>query len=330
MNLAPCTLDLEPCALHLGPCTLDLAPWTFDHNIPRRSSTTSTVYAARVKPTAPIRPTALLAAALVLPALLLVVLPAAAQSADPGGLVNHPFVFGLGTGDSNAAETKVYDLRIPVFYPLIPLEEERKWGLRLKLTVYAGVYNFFVDEASDFELRFQSLAATPGVEFLLPVGGGWLLKPFTEIGYARDFDNDLGFGVWSVGMRTLVTWPVGKIDLSLGTKVQYLSTFTSGLDLADDFGEVRLGLDGRHPLGFTIGGHPADLSLYVIRRQYIDAIIERTEGESLEIEATNEIGFTFGTTPRTKLWFVKLPRIGLGYRWAKNARGIRLNFGFPF
>ncbi|MFV2073132.1 MAG: hypothetical protein ACC742_10840 [Thermoanaerobaculales bacterium] len=276
------------------------------------------------------RPTAKLAAALVLPALVLAVLPVGGQGADSGVPINHPFVFGLGTGDSNAPETKVYDLRVPIYYPLIPLEDERSWGLRLKLTVFAGVYDFFADVESDFKLRFQSLAATPGVEFLLPAGGGWVLKPFAEIGYARDFDNGLGFGVWSAGLRTLVTWPVGRIDLSLGTKVQFLSSFTSDLDLADDFEEIRIGLDARHPLGFTVGGNPADLSLYVIRRRYVDAVIKPTEGKPLQIEATNEIGLTFGTTPRIKLWFVKLPRIGLGYRWAKNARGIRLNFGFPF
>ena len=286
---------------------------------------TCVLYPARVKPTTRTR-TNRLAAALVLPALLLVAVPADAQ--DSSTPANHPFAFGLGSGDSSAPETKVYDVRIPLYFPLIPVEE-RPWGLRLKLTLFAGVYDFFLEDDVGFDLRFQSLAATPGVEFLIPVGG-WMLKPFTEIGYARDFDNDLGFGVWSVGMRTIVTWPVGKIDLSFGTKAQYLSTFTSGLEVSDDFGEVRLGLDARHPLGFTISGNPADLSLYLIRRQYIDAIIERTEGNSLEIEATNEVGFTFGTTPRTRLWFVKLPRIGVGYRWGANARGFRLNFGFPF
>ncbi len=131
----------------------------------------------------------------------------------------HPFAFALGSGDSAAPETRVYDLRIPMYFTLIPLED-RPWGLRLKMTVFAGVYRFTVDEAVDLNLRFQSLAATPGVEFLVPAGKGWVLKPFTEIGYAYDFDEDLGFGVWSVGMRTLVTWPIGKIDLSFGTKVQ--------------------------------------------------------------------------------------------------------------
>jgi len=219
----------------------------------------------------------------------------------------------------------VYDLRIPMYFTLIPVED-RPWGLRLKVTAFAGVYKFTVDEAIDLNLRFQSLAATPGVEFLVPAGKGWMLKPFTEIGYAYDFDDGLGFGVWSVGMRTLVTWPIGKIDLSFGTKVQYFSTFTSDLGLADDFGEVRLGLNASHPLPFTIGGNQGNLSLYFIRRQYVDAFIARDEGDPLEIQYSNELGFAFDTTPKVKLWFFKLPRIGLGYRWGQNIKGVRLNF----
>jgi hypothetical protein len=241
----------------------------------------------------------------------------------------HPFAFALGSGDSAASETEVYDLRIPMYFTLIPVED-RPWGLRLKVAVFAGVYKFTVDEAIDLNLRFQSLAATPGVEFLVPAGKGWLLKPFTEIGYAYDFDDELGFGVWSVGMRTLVTWPIGKVDLSFGTKVQYFSTFTSDLALTDDFGEVRLGLNASHPLPFTIGGNQSNLSLYFIRRQYIDAFIARDEGTPLEIQYSNELGFAFDTTPKVKLWFFRLPRIGLGYRWGQNIRGLRLNFGFPF
>jgi hypothetical protein len=86
----------------------------------------------------------------------------------------------------------------------------------------------------------------------------------------------------------------------------------------------------RHPLPFSIGSSQGDLSLYYIRRQYVDAFIARDDLDPLEIRYTNEIGFTFGTTPKVKLWIVRLPRIGLGYRWGPNARGVRLNFGFPF
>ena len=266
-----------------------------------------------------------LAAALFVPALLVAALPAGGQNADVP--VNHPFAFGPADG-SSAPDTEVNDVRVPLSFPLVPLED-RAWGLRLRLTLYAGIYDFMSDGDAGVKIRFQSLAATPGVEFLVPVGT-WTLKPFTEIGYARDLDNDLGFGVWSIGMRTIVTWPVRAVDLSFGTKVQYLSTFTSDLNLADDFGEIQLGLDARHPLGFTISGHRADVSLYFIRREYVAAVIERNGDDPLEIESTNEVGVTFGTTPKTSLWFVKLPRVGLGYRWGPNLRGIRLNFGFPF
>jgi len=241
----------------------------------------------------------------------------------------HPFAFGFTGGDSAIPEGKVYDLRIPASFKIFAADDDN-WGLRLRVVLYAGIYNFTLEDAIDFDYRFSSLAATPGVEFLLPVGKGWILKPFAEVGYGHDFDNDLDFGVWSVGLRTLATWPVKNWDLSLGTKVDYLSTFTATDAVESDFGELRLGFDARHPLPFTIGSSQGDISGYYIRRQYVDAFIAREEDEPLEIRYTNEIGFTFGTTPKVKLWFVSLPRIGLGYRWGPNIKGFRLNFGFPF
>jgi len=248
------------------------------------------------------------------------------SDADP---TFHPFAFGFSGGGSAVPDTKVYDVRIPASFKIFSADDD-DWGLRLRLVVYTGIFDFTPEKATDFEYKFQSLAATPGVEFLLPVGKGWILKPFAEIGYGRDFDNALSYGVWSAGMRTIATWPVEKWHLSFGTKVQFFSTFTSTVAVLDAYGEIRLGFDARHPLPFTIGGHQADISGYYIRRQYVDAFVGRDDNQPLEIQYTNEIGLTFGTMPRVKLWFFKLPRIGLGYRWGPNVSGVRLNFGFPF
>lgn len=223
----------------------------------------------------------------------------------------------------------VNDIRIPIGYTLIQ-PNDRPWGLRLRLIVYAGIYDLGFSDPAQANIRFQSLAATPGLEFLVPAGKGWMLKPFTEIGYARDFDQDLGLGVWSVGMRTLTEWEGRNTRTRFGTKVQWLSTFESDLDLADRFFEFQLGLDVGFRLGFEIGGSPAYLSPYAIRRQYVNAAISQPEGDPIEITYTNEVGLAFGAHPKIKLWFFKLPRIGIGYRWGPDVNGLRLSFGFPF
>jgi hypothetical protein len=259
--------------------------------------------------------------------ILTCVIPASAQ--DGSDTTPHPAAFGIWGGDSVTPNTEVYDIRIPASFKVFSSDEDN-WGLRVRIVLYGGIYDFTVEEAIDLDLKFESLAATPGVEFLLPVGKGWILKPFAEIGYGRDFDNALSFGVWSVGLRTIVTWPAKKWDLSFGTKVQYLSTFTSDIAFADDYGELRLGFDARHPLPFTIAGNQGEISGYYIRRQWIDAFIAKEDFDPLEIRYTNELGFTFGTNPKIKLWFVKLPRIGLGYRFGPNVSGWRLTFNFPF
>jgi hypothetical protein len=251
---------------------------------------------------------------------------ASAQTGTPPAI---PGLFTLGMSDPNTSDSTVNDLRIPAGYTIIQ-PDDRGWGLRLRLIVYAGIYDLDFANAADLNLRFQSLAATPGVEFLVPVGKGWTLKPFTEIGYAWDFDDDLGLGVWSFGLRTLTEWQPSRISWSLGTKVQYLSTFGSDFVLSDQFFELQVGLDVGLPLGLDIKGSEAYLSPYAIRRQFINVEISRPEGEPVKIDFDNEIGLAFGTRPKIKLWFVTLPRIGIGYRWGPNIDGWRLSFGFPF
>ena len=258
--------------------------------------------------------------------LLALPVPARAQTGTPPPV---PGLFFLGMTDPSQSEGTVNDVRIPIGYTIIQ-PDDRGWGLRLRLIVYAGIYDLNFDNAVDLDLRFQSLGATPGVEFLVPVGRGWTLKPFTEIGYAHDFDQDLDFAIWSIGMRTLTEWQPSRIHWRFGTNVQYLSTFESDFELSDEFFELQLGLDVGLPLGFHIQGNEAFLSPFAIRRQYIDALIVRPEGEPIEILYTNEIGLAFGTRPKIKLWFISLPRIGIGYRWGPNVSGWRLNFGFPF
>lgn len=238
-------------------------------------------------------------------------------------------LFGLGLGSASDSEGTVNDIRIPVGYTIIQ-PDSHPWGLRLRLIVYAGIYDLYQISDPDFVLRFESLAATPGVEFLVPVGGVWTLKPFTEIGYGRDFANRLDFGIWSVGMRSLAEWTAGNIELSFGAQVQFLTSIVSDLQLEDDFWELKLGLDVGIPLGFTIAGNRTFLSPYGIRRQFIDAFIDRPDGDPLQIQYSNEVGLAIGTQPKTELWFFKLPRVGVGYRWGPNVKGIRLSFGFPF
>lgn len=259
--------------------------------------------------------------------ILVCAIPASAQGISD--TPSHPFALGTWGGDSPTPGTEVYDIRIPMSFKVFTSDRD-DWGLRVRLVLYGGIYDFTVEEAVDLDLKFESLAATPGVEFLVPVGKGWILKPFAEIGYGHDFDNSLGFGVWSVGMRTIVTWPAKKWHLSFGTKVQYLSTFRADLAFADDYGEIRLGFDARHPVPVRIAGNQGEVSGYYIRRQWVDAFIADEGIEPLEIQYTNEFGFTFGTDPKIKLWFFRLPRIGLGYRFGPNVSGWRLSFNFPF
>ena len=53
----------------------------------------------------------------------------------------------------------------------------------------------------------------------------------------------------------------------------------------------------------TIAGNQGEVSGDYIRRQWVDAFIAKEGFDPFEMQYTNEIGFTFGTDPKIKLWF---------------------------
>jgi hypothetical protein len=61
--------------------------------------------------------------------------------------------------------------------------------------------------------------------------------------------------------------------------------------------------------------------VYFIRRQWVGASIARKGLDSIEMRFNNEFGLSFGADPKIKLWFITLPRIGIGYRWGPHVNG---------
>jgi len=68
-------------------------------------------------------------------------------SAGSGGAF-HPFAFGYRDAQSGNTDSRVWDIRIPAGFTLIKPDEDT-WGLRLRLTIYAGGYDVNINEPSD-------------------------------------------------------------------------------------------------------------------------------------------------------------------------------------
>lgn len=246
-------------------------------------------------------------------------------------LANHAYTNDVGFGGYSVGEERVSTVRLPFSHTVRSLEDH-DWGLKLRLPVSLGVYDFtFPDFIGDLGTdRLRTLAVVPGVEFQIPLSPSWTLKPYQELGAGKDFEGGDLFLLSTTGLKALYIRPWEALTFTFGSGVRYsLSHSASGLS-DEDFGALEVGLDTRFPLGFEIKGHEVDASVYGIARHFFRTLVFQQPGGAIDIERQLELGFTVGTTPRPLLWKIRLPRIGVGYRFSENLRGIRINFGFPF
>ncbi len=255
------------------------------------------------------------------------------QDLDPSELINYPYDLDSGLGSFSVSGRSVHVYRIPFSYTLRGLAAH-PWGLKLTLPVSLGFHDLKAVLEGDEGVRksLRTLTFVPGVEFQLPTGRGWLLKPFAEVGFGKEFAAG---GEWvliyATGTRALLKWPRGRFIWSFGAGVQWNGM--SGIDrkFADDYGRVEAGVDFRFPLNVRLAEFSLDSSVYLLGRRFVsDLVFERIGRQPIEIENQYEVGITFGTEPPMRLWGVKLPRIGLSHRFGGDLIAYRINFGFPF
>ena len=84
-------------------------------------------------------------------------------------------------------------------------------------------------------------------------------------------------------------------------------------------------------MGFTIAGKQAEFAPYFMQDLYSDnpgfpVLNERGSGFSIQYE----LGVTFLTEPSLEVLSVKVPRLGIGYRFGSDLSSIRIVLGMPF
>ena len=268
----------------------------------------------------------------VLAALLLASSGARAQDGpdlELGDEVHYPWAFsGSGFGSTSVADQKSRVLSIPVSIWLRRLTNGRTMGLRLRVTGVIGYQEFKrLDEFSAESIRLGGLF--PGIEFLFPLSDRSMLRPFADIGFGLS-NTEVGELLLSTfGLRTEFVFPWKRWELGLEPRAQAALSWTS-TDLADgEYIVLAAQMDARYPLGFQIGGSTPDVGAYFEPEYFPDALSFTTaSGDRSSIQKQYEIGFTLGfRDPAPKIWFIGVPRLGVGYRFGDGLTGLRIRIG---
>jgi len=256
-----------------------------------------------------------------------------AQSVDASDeLLNWAFANRLGSGVYHVSGRTVWILRVPVRFTVRDTEE-RPWGLVLKFPVTFGFYDFKPSDIIEHGLpdRVGTLTFVPGVEFRLPVRPNWMLMPIAEAGVGKDFQGGETVGIFAVALKSRVTFASDRWDFLVGNEVAYSKQTKSVESPADDFASFEAGFEAKHSLGVEWRGNELDYGLFTNTFFYFDSLeFLLPDGNSVKVNAEYEVGFTFGSRTPTKLWGIKMPRLGLSWRRSNELGAIRLIIGNAF
>ena len=193
-------------------------------------------------------------------------------------------------------------------------------------------WNYELEAATDIGdvvESIQSFAVIPGVGFLLPAGERWVVKPFAEVGIGDDSRTGETHLLYAAGIRARGVYEARPFELMVGTAYKYRNGTTA--DVVENwYSTLEAGVDAQLPLGFSVGSREARGGGYAILRHFSELEFEVVVDGPFDVSWNYELGLSFSTDPVLQLWKVKLPWIGLGYRFGDHTRGIRLNLAFPF
>lgn len=250
---------------------------------------------------------------------------------DMGDEVHYPWTFSGtdgGFSSSSVSDQGSQVLTIPVSIWLRRLTGDRKLGLRLRLTGVVGFQDF--ERVEDFKIESVRLGGLfPGIEFMIPLSDRSMLRPFVDIGLGLSDSRVEEILLTTFGLRTEFVFPWRRWELGLEPRAQ-AGVAWANTEIADDeYFVVNAKMDARYPLGFLIGGSTPDVGAYFEPGFFPNALeFTSVDGTGKSVVLQYEIGLTVGFRELApKIWFVRVPRLGVGYRFGDGLTGLRIRIG---
>lgn len=259
-------------------------------------------------------------------------IPARAERASD--LINFAFASRLGSGIYATSGGTLWILRVPASATVIRPKETRTYRASLLLPVTVGILDFEPEDILESGLpdRFDSVGITPGLRFDVPAGPVWTLSPFAQGGPVRDFSTDSTAWVYSVGVTAEAKIPKEAVEWVVRGELAWSGMNPHGEGLEETFGEWISGFEVWSPLPARMGdaqlvlGGFAATTLYWRRARFVGDADFQPRLYSVQ----GEVGLVLSTRPRTYVWKVRVPDVGLSARFGDGFDSIRLVFGKTF
>lgn len=258
--------------------------------------------------------------------------PARAQRASD--LINFAFASRLGSGIYQTSGGTLWILRVPASATVVRPTGTRAYGASLLFPVTVGILDFEPEDILESGLpdRFDTLGFTPGVRFDVPAGPIWTLSPFAQGGPVRDFSTDTTSWVYSIGLTGEARIPKEAVEWIVRSELAWSGMNPHGESLEATFGELIQGFEVWSPLRARIGDAQLVLGWFAAGTLYWGRarFVEDPDFQPQLYSVQGEVGIVLSTRPRTYVWKVRVPDVGLSTRFGDGFNSVRLVFGNTF
>jgi len=255
--------------------------------------------------------------------------PADEEDAAVGQSINYVFATDLGSGVYSLGGRTLQIYRFTYDKELRAAGEHRL-GMRFVLPVTAGFFDFSpVDVISQGPpTRVDSFSVVPGFELDHVMKNDWHFIPYARAGFSVASSSVDGW-LYGTGFRIERTQEINGWDTLYRTELAFAGVKYRSDTPSDRFVRVRQAFDFTRGTGWRIRDREVEFGVYVIYDAILDPPTAPVAGAD-EQPAQGEVGITFATRPRIKLWRWDAPRLGLGYRIAGDLSAFRIVLGVPF
>lgn len=234
--------------------------------------------------------------------------------------------FGSGLYSSTGQNITVFN--IPLFYEP---EQTKRNRYRFRLPISFGFYNFDVEDIPKLNEDAATLTLTLGIEFDHWVNDQLKLVPFLDIGFTQDFNNNEEAAIYASGLSAYYYFSAWDEEHIWLTRFQRAGFRTHNNSISDGFSSFETGVDLKLPFRMNMLERSTYITTYVVGYWFtIDLLLDPNTADPRRETNAQEVGFTIGTESPLDFYFFDLDRIGIGYRYSKNAPNIiRLTFNMP-
>ena len=185
---------------------------------------------------------------------------------------------------------------------------ERTVGIGLRFPVAVGAYSFdAANPGTTLALdNVSTLSAVPGIEFDIPIGPRWSLKPLAYVGWGAELDGDASAWMYWTGLKSRFAFPRNKATWTLVNALTYVGYSANDGENGNVL-PLFTGFEIDRPLGMKkVAGEPVVLHWHAGYTSYLNEVelfSSLTTLEHIKLEDEWELGVAFSTGEEPlRLW----------------------------